>query len=240
MWQLLAGPGSLSGAVEEGVSWEESMRTRSRPPGSEGRRLPGSAQVQEDNPVWRPPREDDIRGPGRGQIPMALETMLKCLDSITYAMGGCWRGDVGSRAGGRGWSQLQSALESALQLLWGATWTVLNKEESYSLKQWQSASVTCFLQLMMLASNSPNPSFFCQGGWGMHCVVFFLHWRPSRVGRLLRSTGVAAGEAWVSQKHPGDERCCQPCLEVTPCAKEQLPFHPPGSEDGGGKGRNHK
>lgn len=172
---------------------------------------------------------------------MALETMLKCLDSIIYAVGGCWRGDVGSGAGGRGWSQLQSALGSALRLLWGATWTVLNKEESYSLKHRQSASVTCFLQLMMLASNATrsNPSSFCQSGWGMHCVVFFLHWRPSRVGRPLRSTGVAVGEAWVSQKHPRDERCCQPRLEVTPCAKEQLPFHPPESEDGG-KGRNHK
>ena len=170
---------------------------------------------------------------------MALETILKCLDSITYAVGGCWRGDVGSGAGGKGWSQLRSALGSALQLLWGATWTVLNKEESKSLKQRQSASVPRFLKLAMLASNSPNPSFFCQGGWGMHCVVFLLPWRPSRVGRPLRSTGVAVGEAWVSQKHPGDERCCQPWPEVTPCAKEQLPFHPPESEDGG-RGRNHK
>ena len=31
--------------------------------------------------------EDDILGPGRGRMAMALETMLKCLDSIIYAVG---------------------------------------------------------------------------------------------------------------------------------------------------------
>lgn len=189
------------------------MRTRSRHLGSEGKRSwkctgPG----RQPSGATQTAREDAIRRPGRGQIAMALRLMLKCLDSITYAMGGCWRGGMWGAGRGVGWSQLQSGFGKCLQLLWGATWTVLNKEESYSLKQWQSASVTCFLQLMMLASNSPNPSFFVKVDGGC-TVLYFSSTGDQAGGETPEEHRVASGSGL--QKHPGNERCCQPCPEVS-------------------------
>ena len=65
MRQLLAGPGSLSWGSRGGSVWKESMRARSWPHGSQGRSLAGS--VQEDKPVWRPPREQEKKMTFEGQ-----------------------------------------------------------------------------------------------------------------------------------------------------------------------------
>lgn len=49
----------------------------------------------------------------------------------------------------------------------------------------------------------------------MCCVVFPLHWGPSRVGRKPRNTGVAVREARVSQQQPGGKPPNCPGLEAT-------------------------
>ena len=181
MWQLPAGPGSFEGLsgkrpLGQGDNhvtiWEgaflEVHRTRKTAqcgshPESKRRRWDSRARQRPD---------------GHG-----LGDRVKVL-GFNYTWGRLPEGLMwGAALGVGGSSEMLRALESALWPLWIATWTVLNKEESYSLKHQQSANVTCFIQLIVLVPKSPNPFFFCQGGWGIHYAVFLLHWRPSRVER---------------------------------------------------------
>lgn len=135
--------------------------------------------------MWQPPRQHEgkmrLEGQAEARWPWPQTPCSSAWIQLHLqweAAGGFSVGS-GSRVGVIG---AIFALESVLWPFWVATWTVVNKEESYSLKHGPSAKKSHASSSSLFSYLNPRFSFSCvRGVWGVGCI--FLHWGPSRVDR---------------------------------------------------------